>query len=342
VEGARPDVEAGYPTYPMNYKAGWGYMLLTNFLPNQGNGTYKLYAIVTDKEGNVFTLGSKTITCSNATAVKPFGTIDTPAQGGDASGNPYLNFGWVLTPLPKTVPTDGSTISVYVDSVPVGNLATAPNVYNQYRVDVATNFPGLNNTSGPVGAYFLDTTAYENGVHTIYWIAYDDDGAGDGIGSRYFNIVNTGASPKPSWASDLRAELGISNAGDLASVPASRLPVSLTTGLDLKAQPRELLPDASGVCRVEIPELGRVVIDLGEQNETSAVKPVRARYAGFLVVGDALRPLPIGSTLDRRTGRFSWMPGPGFVGTYDLAFVGRGDAGPLCSFRVRVEIKPKR
>ena len=128
VEGARPDIEIGYPGYPMNYRAGWGYMLLTNFLPNQGNGTYKLHAFAADKEGNQALLGTKTIVCSNATAVKPFGTIDTPVQGGDASGNPFLNFGWVLTPMPKTVPTDGSTIDVYVDSVKVGNLATAPNV----------------------------------------------------------------------------------------------------------------------------------------------------------------------------------------------------------------------
>ncbi len=64
VEGARPDIETGYPSYPFNYAAGWGYMLLTNFLPNQGNGTYKLYAIATDKEGNQVTLGTKTITCS--------------------------------------------------------------------------------------------------------------------------------------------------------------------------------------------------------------------------------------------------------------------------------------
>ncbi|MCX6584571.1 MAG: hypothetical protein NT166_30740 [Candidatus Aminicenantes bacterium] len=51
VEGARPDVEAAYPDYPMNYKAGWGYMMLTNFLPNGGNGVYKIHAIATDKDG---------------------------------------------------------------------------------------------------------------------------------------------------------------------------------------------------------------------------------------------------------------------------------------------------
>ena len=189
----------------MNYAAGWGYMLLTNFLPNHGNGTYKLYAIATDKEGNQVTLGTKTITCDNAHAVKPFGTIDTPAQGGTASGNRFVNFGWVLTPLTGTVPKDGHTITVYVDSVLLGNLSTPPNLYNAYRSDVSTNFPGLNNTGGPgagqggpVGAFFLDTTGYANGVHSIFWIAYDDLGRGDGIGSRFFNIANAGGSPEPA------------------------------------------------------------------------------------------------------------------------------------------------
>lgn len=34
--GARADITAAYPTYPASYKAGWGYMLLTNFLPRGG------------------------------------------------------------------------------------------------------------------------------------------------------------------------------------------------------------------------------------------------------------------------------------------------------------------
>src|SRR5262249_45551163 len=40
VEGARPDVAALNPTRPRFTRAGWGYLLLTNFLPNTGNGTF--------------------------------------------------------------------------------------------------------------------------------------------------------------------------------------------------------------------------------------------------------------------------------------------------------------
>lgn len=164
VEGARPDVEQAYPDYPMNYKAGWGYMLLTNFLPNGGNGTFVLHAQATDYEGNVATLGTKTITCDNANAVKPFGAIDTPVQGGEISGSSFLNWGWALTPQPNTIPTDGSTINTWVDGVSVGHP-----VYNLYRSDIASLFPGYENSSGAVGYFSLDTTAYSNGVHTIAW-----------------------------------------------------------------------------------------------------------------------------------------------------------------------------
>ena len=61
VDGARPDVEALNPTTPLNYRAGWGYLLLTWGLWNQGNGTYTLYAFAFDPEGHVATIGQKTI-----------------------------------------------------------------------------------------------------------------------------------------------------------------------------------------------------------------------------------------------------------------------------------------
>jgi hypothetical protein len=249
----------------------------------------------------------------------------------------------VLTPLPKTVPTDGSTISVYVDSVPVGNLATAPNVYNQHRSDVAGNFPGLNNTSGPVGAYFLDTTRYENGVHTIFWIAYDDAEAGDGIGSRYFNILNTSGAPvTPDPSREIQNSLIPSKIGDLGRIPAVYLPVRVNTGFDLKAAPGEILPDRNGVYHIEIQEINRVEIDLGDERVTRLPLPGRSRYSGYLVVGDELRRLPIGATLHPLSGCFAWMPGPGFVGSYGLIFVRSGAQSPLHAYKVRIEITPKR
>jgi hypothetical protein len=141
VEGARPDVEQAFPAYPLNYRAGWGYMMLTNFLPNGGNGTFDIHAIAIDTEEHQVTLGVKTIICDNANAVKPFGAIDTPTQGGTASGSSFINWGWVLTPQPNCIPTDGSTIKVWINGINLGH----PN-YNIYREDIATLFPGYANS----------------------------------------------------------------------------------------------------------------------------------------------------------------------------------------------------
>ena len=33
-------------------RAGWGFLLLTNMLPNQGNGTFRIYAYADDTEGD--------------------------------------------------------------------------------------------------------------------------------------------------------------------------------------------------------------------------------------------------------------------------------------------------
>jgi hypothetical protein len=188
VAGARPDVAAFYPSFASNDRAGWGYLLLTNMLPNQGNGTYTLYAYADDGNGNSTLLGTRTITCANAAATRPFGAIDTPEQGATVSGL-YVNFGWVLTPQPKSIPIDGSTITVFVDGIAVGHPT-----YNHFRADIAAIFPGLANSNGAVGVFHLDTTTLANGLHTIAWVVTDTAGVSEGIGSRYFVVQNGGAA----------------------------------------------------------------------------------------------------------------------------------------------------
>jgi protoporphyrinogen oxidase len=189
VEGARPDVEAAFPGYPGNSAAGWGYMMLTNFLPGGGNGSFTLHAVAKDGDGHSVTLGSKTITCDNAHAVKPFGAIDAPDQGAAISGTKYRGRGWALTPPPNKIPIDGSTLEVIIDGKSAGNVT-----YNIYRSDIAKLFPGYLNSNAAHGYFDFDTTAYANGLHTISWLAEDNDGNTDGIGSRYFTISNTGGT----------------------------------------------------------------------------------------------------------------------------------------------------
>jgi hypothetical protein len=182
VDGARPDVKADYPSFPYASRAGWGLQLLTNMLPNQGTGTYRVYAFADDVEGQTTLLGFRAFTSNNLAATLPFGTIDTPGQGDTVSGT-VVNFGWALSS--NLIATDGSTIDVVVDGVVVGHP-----VYNNFRPDIASLFPGLPNTNGAVGYYILDTTTLDNGVHTIAWVVRDSAGGTQGIGSRFFTVLN--------------------------------------------------------------------------------------------------------------------------------------------------------
>ncbi|HYT68388.1 MAG TPA: hypothetical protein VEL51_18325 [Vicinamibacterales bacterium] len=183
VDDARSDIEVVSPTAPLNYRAGWGYLMLTNFLPNQGNGPVTLYAYAIDREGNVSMIGSKSISTQNASATNPFGAIDTPGQG-QAVCSTIINFGWALTQPGKDIPADSSTISVFVDNVFVGRPLP-----REARADITAAFPGYDTTHA-VGGYFLDTTTLSNGVHTIFWIVTDNAGQTDGIGSRFFTVSN--------------------------------------------------------------------------------------------------------------------------------------------------------
>jgi hypothetical protein len=96
-----------------------------------------------------------------------------------------VNFGWALTPQPKSIATNGSTIVVFIDNKPVGHP-----VYNNPRADIEALFPGYANTNGAVGYYKINTTQLTNGLHSISWGVTDSAGQKSGIGSRFFVVQN--------------------------------------------------------------------------------------------------------------------------------------------------------
>jgi len=280
VEGSRPDVEALYPDYPVNYNAGWGYMMLTNFLPGGGNGTYNIRAVAEDTEGNQTTLGTKTIYCDNANSVKPFGAIDTPAGETFVSGSTSSCFGWALTPQPGTIPIDGSTIDVWIDGTNAGHPS-----YNKYRSDIAELFPNYNNSDGAGGIFLWDTTAYSDGVHCIYWSASDTGRKPDGIGSRYFTVSNSRGEGESKDFVPAAADKIIR--GDYATQAQYR------TGYDTTTSLKNLNPDINDIMHLTIQEGGRIEVHL---NETG--------YRGYHQKINVNAGLPTGSTLDS-SGVFS-------------------------------------
>jgi hypothetical protein len=292
VEGARPDIEGIYPAIPMNQRAGWGYLMLTWGLANQGNGTYRLYAFAFDEENNVATIGSKSIIVNNNAATKPFGSIDTPAFGGEASGP---NFGWALTPKVNNVAVckiQATGVQVSIDSGPL-----QPVVYGTARSDIAAAFPGFSNSAAAGGHYIFDWSTLTNGTHTIAWLVTDDCNRSEGVGSRFFT-VSTGQNL-----------LAAPTAGMVAApMTESSDPVTVARGHG--ELPEILNPGETGSRVVEVKQGERIEIRLPRGYES----------ASQLVNGGQNRALPIGATWDAASGIFSWEPAPGFLGRYRFVF----------------------
>jgi hypothetical protein len=210
-----------------------------------------------DRDGHTLLIGSPTITVNNASATKPFGTLDTPVAGETKTGT-FPVFGWALTPKPAVIPTDATTIWVVIDGERFGHP-----VYNQFRSDVATLFPGYLNSAGPVGYYYVNTRKLANGMHSIAWSVTDNQSRTDGLGSRVFwtqnaeapaSVTATAGTPQSAvistpFGAQLRATVRNSaNApvtGALVRFTAPRTGASLTfpTGGTTLA----VLTDANGV-----------------------------------------------------------------------------------------------
>ena len=344
IAGSRPDVENLYPNLPLNYRTGWGFMVLTNMLPDRtngravgGNGAFRLHAYAIDAEARAVYLGAKNISINNSTSVKPFGTIDTPAQGATISGSAYTVFGWALSPR-GTIPTNGSTITVYVDGVGRGNP-----VYNNTRSDIATLFPGYANSNGAIGYYVLNTTALSNGTHTIAWTVRDNLGNTEGIGSRFFTVQN-GSSALTAAAVEGATVAAASSSAmgetveaveEVAAPDYSAVKVKRAASDDKSSE--LVFPEWSGEIRVRAHETEQVEVQLGNQFDGS-----QATYEGYVAVNGRMRPLPVGSTLDSTTGVFTWQPGPGFLGSYRFVFLRITPDGFKTRIPVDVRITPKK
>ena len=341
IAGSRPDVENLYPNSPLNYRTGWGFMVLTNMLPDQtakrpygGNGPFKLHAYALDVESKATYLGAKNIGVNNSNATKPFGTIDTPGQGATISGASYTVFGWALSPR-GTIPTNGSTMMVYIDGVGVGRP-----VYNNYRSDIANAFPGYANSSGAVGYYILNTTQLANGTHTIAWTATDNLGNTEGLGSRFFTVQNstsalTAASTEAAMVASAEGSAVGKTVEDVSEVPADYSAAHVKKAASDDPTPELVFPEWSGEIRVRTREADQVEVRLGNQFEGVAT------YEGYVAMNGRLRPLPVGSTLNKSTGVFTWQPGPGFIGRYEFVFLRTSEYGIKTRIPVVVRIAPR-
>jgi len=343
VAGSRPDVQNLFPDHPLNYRGGWGYMVLTNMLPDLvngratgGNGSFRFHAFAIDLENRATYLGSKNFTANNSASAKPFGSIDTPAQGGTASGSAYMVFGWALSPR-ATIPTNGSTITVFVDGSAVGHP-----VYNNYRADIAGMFSGYTNSNGAVGYFPLDTTRLANGTHTISWVVTDNQGNTEGIGSRYFAVQNgtstmTAAAVESSTLAEGTHGTALGQSVDTVyEVPPDYSLIEVAKAASDDPTPQTVFPEWTGAIEVKTQETEPIELRLANQFDEAG-----GTYEGYVVASREMRPLPIGSSLNTHSGVFKWQPGPGFVGSYELVFLRTLKSGVKTRIPVTITISPK-
>jgi hypothetical protein len=224
--------------------------------------------------------------------------------------------------MPNSIPTNGSTIKVWIDGINKGNPT-----YNIYRSDIATLFPGYANSDGAIGYFYIDTTTLDNGIHTIQWTATDSANNTDGIGSRYFSVQNV--SSDASQASQAgKAQNRIKIPISQLKTKAVALPVdymstaSVRTGFNSDMPHKAIYADDKGELNVTVKELERVAIRLAPGTVN-------------------LSRLPIGSTLDHRTGEFVWQLGVGFFGDHSFTFVREGLNGEFYKTKINIKIEAK-
>jgi hypothetical protein len=325
VRGARPDVVAAFPGRPEITRAGWGFMILSNMLPDGGNGMFTLSAVAEDIEGHRTLIGQRTVTFDNTNSIFPFGTIDFPSQGGTMSGT-YANQGWALAQPGRFIPFDGTTLRLFIDGVQQPNAAS----YNNPRPDVAALFPSppYANSGGPAAQFTIDTTAFANGVHTIVWTARDDAGVTQGIGSRYVDIQNASGA----MTGDAAAAPDARSAAAVAAIPLATAFVWDRKGFDEGEWALQFAGTRVNEIRALRGERIEVALDTWQWS-----KPC-GPFTGYLETGDVAGPLPPGAALDGRQGVFRWLPPAEFAGTFTFSFVRAVCGGREERFPLRVVI----
>lgn len=197
---SRPDVLTAFPSYAngQNPKPGF----LTSFLArNFADGPHTLTLVVTEADNPVPTTSAPvTVNVDNTINQAPFGHIDMPGDGTFPSPDGVLTvFGWAIDD------SDVDHIDFLVDGVivasAIGRNRPGNAVFGGTRPDVFAAFPDF---PGPFpnslySAYYanIDSTAFLDGMHTLTVVATDDQGASRNLGSRSFQVENTGANLAP-------------------------------------------------------------------------------------------------------------------------------------------------
>jgi hypothetical protein len=118
-------------------------------------------------------------------------------------------------------------------------------------------------------------------------------------------------------------------ADEVASAKPSASAIRGRRGYDLNQPLRTYSASRTGLVTIQSEELDRIELRLGATG-----------VSGYLRAAGGLAPLPIGSALSSN-GVFTWLPGAGFAGSYDLVFVQWAGGRAVSKQDVRIVLNAK-
>lgn len=182
----RIDIIEAYPDYPGIHRARPGF--ITGFTASRfTDGPHTVEMRVYTANGDVHSLGRRTININNTVNQPPFGFVDIPDLGAihNAAGA-FPVSGWAAD-------IDGiERIEVLIDDgVMQGGM------YGDPRPDVGTSFPDFPGALYSGWVANVDTTRVQNGVHLLTVRAVDKKGLSTLLGRRQIQVINNDQNLRP-------------------------------------------------------------------------------------------------------------------------------------------------
>lgn len=182
----RIDIVEAYPDYPGIHQSRPGF--ITGFTANRfTNGPHTVEVRIYTSDGEIHSLGRRTININNSINQVPFGFVDIPGTGPihNAAGA-FPVSGWAAD-------IDGiDRIEVLIDD---GVMQDA--MYGDPRPDVGTSYPDFSGALYSGWVANVDTTRVQNGVHLLTVRAIDRKGMSVMLGRRQIQVINNDQFLRP-------------------------------------------------------------------------------------------------------------------------------------------------
>ena len=182
----RIDVVEAFPDWPGIHNAKPGF--ITGFSANRfPNGAHTMELRVYTSDGQIHTVGRRTLTINNTVNQSPFGFLDIP------DGKGVYNVSGAFPVLGWAADTDGiQTIEVLID-----DLIHQSAMHGGQRPDVGATFPDYSGAMFSGWVANIDSTRLLNGVHTLAVRVTDTKGVSATIGRRTVQVINNALFLKP-------------------------------------------------------------------------------------------------------------------------------------------------